>query len=137
MQDSNLCISMENPLSSTALVRQCDPFCNAIQAEASSVAENDPVMESILSRSIFMHGTLECALIHRLSNLLSEEQNDNRLLADAFVTAVSDEHEIRQAIRDDLRAVRLHDPATSSYLTPFLNFKGFLGLQAYRLSEFE
>ncbi len=135
MPDSNLCISTENPLSPTALARQHDPFWNAIQAEASSVAENDPVMESILSRSIFARRTLECALIHRLSNLLSEEQNDNRLLTEAFATVVSDEREIRQAIRDDLQAVRRHDPATSSYLTPFLNFKGFLALQAYRIAH--
>jgi len=52
-----------------------------------------------------------------------------------FVAAILVEPAIRVAIHEDLREIRSHDPATSSYLTPFLLFKGFLALEAHRLAH--
>jgi serine O-acetyltransferase len=40
----------------------------------------------------------------------------------------------QQALRD-MRVVRERDPACTTYLQPFLYFKGFNGLQAYRIAH--
>src|SRR5262249_37654438 len=43
--------------------------------------------------------------------------------------------EIGRAIRNDLKAVRDRDPASRGFLIPFLFFKGFQALQAYRVAH--
>jgi serine O-acetyltransferase len=42
---------------------------------------------------------------------------------------------IAESVRADLRAVKERDPATETFSQPFLYFKGFQALQAYRIAH--
>lgn len=134
MSALNLCTQVENESQQPAPVQR-DPVWNAIQAEALDAAEREPVMRPMLDRLILNHRTIGCALVHRLAGLLTEAGDEPALLRRVFAEVVAVSPEIQQAIREDLLIIRLRDPATTSNLTPFLNFKGFQALQAARMAH--
>ena len=111
----------------------CDPMWNAIQAEALAESEYDSALRPWLEDTVLQHRRLEESLGYILGEKLFP--SDPTILQQELVVAISAEPAIRVAILEDLRAIRRQDPATSSYLTPFLLFKGFLALEAYRLAH--
>ncbi len=111
----------------------CDPMWNAIQAEALAESENDSALKPWLEDTVLQHRRLEESLGYILGEKLFP--SEPTMLQQELVAAISAEPAIRVAILEDLRAIRRQDPATSSYLTPFLLFKGFLALEAYRLAH--
>ncbi len=111
----------------------CDPIWNAIQAEAMAERDSDPTLRSWLDEAVLGYRRMEEALGHVLGEKLFPR--DSAMLQQEFVTAVKSNPKMRVAIQEDLLAIRVHDPATSNYLTPFLLFKGFLALSAHRLSN--
>jgi len=111
----------------------CDPMWNAIQAEALAETESDSALKPWLEDCVLRHRSIEASLGYVLGKKLCP--GEPMMLQQELVAAISAEPAIRVAIIEDLRAIRTHDPATSSYLTPFLLFKGFLALEAYRLAH--
>ena len=111
----------------------CDPMWNAIQAEALAESEYDSALRPWLEDTVLQHRRLEESLGYILGEKLFP--SEPTMLQQELVAAISAEPAIRVAILEDLRAIRSQDPATSSYLTPFLLFKGFLALEAYRLAH--
>lgn len=114
---------------------QCDPLWNSIQAEAQEAADHDPVLRPTLERQILRHRTLECALADRLAEQLTENNDDPELLRRVFAEIYAASSTLSAVIRADLQIIRRRDPAVTSNLNPFLNFKGFLALQASRLAS--
>src|SRR5207244_9551881 len=57
------------------------------------------------------------------------------LLRDLLNDALVEDASIRASIRDDLLAARTRDPAARGYAQPFLYYKGFHALQAYRVAH--
>jgi serine O-acetyltransferase len=111
----------------------CDPIWNAIQAEALAESENDSALRPWLEVTVLQHRRLEESLGYILGEKLFP--SEPTMLQQELLAAILAKPAIRVAILEDLRAIRSHDPATSSYLTPFLLFKGFLALEAYRLAH--
>ncbi len=111
----------------------CDPMWNAIQAEALAESESDSALRPWLEDSVLQHRSLEESLGYILGEKLFP--SEPTILQQELVAAISAEPAIRVAILEDLRAIRSQDPATYGYLTPFLLFKGFLALEAYRLAH--
>ncbi len=110
-----------------------DPMWNAIQAEALEESENDSALRPWLEETVLQHRRLEESLGYILGEKLFP--SEPTMLQQELVAAISADPAIRVAILEDLRAIRRQDPATSSYLMPFLLFKGFLALEAYRLAH--
>jgi serine O-acetyltransferase len=131
----NSCLVSEPAGSNQAqqICAYCDPIWNAIQAEALAESENDSALRPWLEVAVLQHRRLEESLGHILGEKLFP--SEPTLLQQVLLAAISAEPAIRVSILEDLRAIRSHDPATSSYLTPFLMFKGFLALEAYRLAH--
>jgi len=111
----------------------CDPIWNAIQAEALAESEKDSALRLWLEDSVLKHRQLEESLRYLLDEKLF--LGEPMMLQQELLAAISAEPAIRVAILEDLRAIRCQDPATTGYLTPFLLFKGFLALEAYRLAH--
>jgi len=111
----------------------CDPVWNAIQAEALAESEKDSALTPWLKEAVLRHQRLEESLGHVLGEKLFA--NEPRMLQQELIASIAAEPAIRVAILEDLRAIRNQDPATSSFLTPFLMFKGFLALEAYRVAH--
>src|SRR5690625_7232242 len=58
------------------------------------------------------------------------------MIREVFDAAMAQDPEIEAAMRADIRAHRERDPACDRYFTPFLFFKGYHALQAYRFAHY-
>ncbi|KAL5574908.1 hypothetical protein UlMin_016607 [Ulmus minor] len=106
-----------------------------IQVEAASDVQHEPLLNDYYYSSIFSHNSLESALANLLATKLSNSNLSKNTLLEIFSTIFTEDHEIRRAIRDDLKAARERDPACFSYLHCLLNFKGFQACQAHRVAH--
>lgn len=112
-----------------------DGLWNQIQSEAQREAEREPVLVSFLFASVLRHRNLEDALGVILANKLQTPDLSAILLRDLIHDALSEQLSIRASIRADLLAARTRDPAAKGYAQPFLYYKGFHALQAYRVAH--
>jgi serine O-acetyltransferase len=112
-----------------------DGFWSQIRSEAQREAEREPVLVSFLYASVLRHRKLEDALSVILANKLQTLELPAILLRDLMSDALTEQESIRASIRADLLAARTRDPAAQGYAMPFLYFKGFHALQAYRIAH--
>lgn len=112
-----------------------DGFWEQIQSEARHVAEREPVLVSFLYATVLRHRTLEDGLSGVLANKLQTPELSAILLHDLIREALDDNLTIRASVRADLLAARTRDPAARGYVQPFLYYKGFHALQAYRVAH--
>lgn len=111
-----------------------DPIWTAIRAEAWAEAEQDSYLQIFLSKTILKSKRLESALSLILSSKLATDCVNPALLQSRIDAALATEA-VGRAIRRDLQAIRDRDPASRGFLAPFLFFKGFQALQAYRVAH--
>jgi len=106
-----------------------------LRVEAMQAAAEEPLLASYLHASILHHEKIEEALAYHLAQKLGGGDMNSLLLREVARQAyAADPHLAVQAARD-MRAVRERDPACTTYLQPFLYFKGYGGLQAYRVAH--
>ncbi len=106
-----------------------------LRVEAMQAAAEEPLLASYLHASILHHDRIEDALSYHLAQKLGHGDLPALQLREVIREAyVSDPEMARIAMRD-MRAVRERDPACRTYLQPFLYFKGFGGLQSYRIAN--
>ncbi|MCK1642401.1 serine acetyltransferase [Bradyrhizobium sp. 157] len=112
-----------------------DQLWNSIRTEAESAVLRDPVFGAALSSAILDHLDFGGALSHQIGARLGKTPADRARFAqiarDAFATAP----DLIDAASRDLQSIAVHDPATTALLPPLLNFKGFVALQGWRLSN--
>lgn len=106
-----------------------------MRAQAEKIAKAEPLLshltdEFVLSRENFAEA-LAARLAHKLSRTPKERETFFTLASEAFAGTP---HALIQA-QNDMCATFERDPACESVLTPFLWFKGFLALSAYRVGH--
>ncbi|CAL0317436.1 unnamed protein product [Lupinus luteus] len=108
-----------------------------MQDEARFDVTMEPILSSYYHTSILSHKSLESALANHLAIRLSNASLPSATLFDLFkgILDGDDEHNIMDAVKNDLRAVKERDPACISYVHCFLNFKGFVACQAHRVAH--
>lgn len=112
-----------------------DPIWDGVRVDAEATARQEPALASFLHATVLAHDTLEHALAYHLSQKLGSESITGLSLRQTIDQAVHGEEDIGQQVRADLSAVYDRDPACTSYLEPFLYFKGFQALQAHRVAH--
>jgi serine O-acetyltransferase len=112
-----------------------DGFWDQIQAEVQREAEREPILVSFLFAAVLAHRKLEDGLSVVLANRLHTPELPAILLRDLISDCLAADHSIRASIRADLLAARTRDPAARGYAQPFLYYKGFHALQAYRVAN--
>ncbi len=106
-----------------------------IREEAVAAIEHDRVMADGIRDTVLQHDTFADALAHRLARKLCDYAIRIDTLEGMLCEALSSDRGIEAAAVADLTAVRDRDPACPDLLTPFLFFKGYQALQAYRFSN--
>ena len=108
---------------------------HTLRREGVEAAEQDAQAAHPIAHAVLRHAHFADALAHRIADKLADDALRQPallgLVADTLALAPS---VVRGAARD-LLAVRERDPASPDLLTPFLFFKGYLALQAYRVSH--
>lgn len=112
-----------------------DQTWSRMRVEAATAAAEEPGLASFLHATILNHETFDGALSFRLAQKLSEREMNAMLWREVCDDAFADAPQIVDAALHDLRAVYMRDPACHEYMQPFLYFKGYLALQAQRVSH--
>lgn len=106
-----------------------------LRVEAMQAAAEEPGLASYLHAAILHHDRIEDALSYHLASKLAAGDMSPLQLREVCQEAYAAEPQIARYAERDMRAVRERDPACRSYLQPFLYYKGYAGLQAYRISH--
>ncbi len=121
-------IVIATPLGGAALWSQ-------ICAEAREAIAQEPLLGALIHAGLLHHENLQSALAYRFAMKLSSGEMSAQLLREIADAAYASRPELVLAAEADLRAVYERDPATHRLMQPFLFFKGFQALQAYRIGH--
>ena len=106
-----------------------------LRVEAMQAAAEEPLLASYLHASILHHDRIEEALSYHLAQKLGYGDLGALQLREVIREAYAADPNIATQAARDMRVVRERDPACRTYLQPFLYFKGYGGLQAYRIAH--
>jgi serine O-acetyltransferase len=112
-----------------------DDLWRSIRQEAQTIITNDPIFGRSLSAAVLDHADFHSAVAHQIGERLGKTTTERAQFADIARDAFLAAPDLVEAARRDLRGIALHDPAVTGLLAPLLNFKGFIALQAYRISN--
>jgi serine O-acetyltransferase len=116
-------------------VETAPPVWAALRNEAQHMAKTEPSLASLLNAVILRHSALANALSYQLARKLGDQELRAMSLREVAEEAFEADPDIVAKAEADLRAVFERDPACKGYVQPFLFFKGFLSLQAYRVGH--
>jgi serine O-acetyltransferase len=112
-----------------------DALWHAIRREAESVLASDSIFGTSLSATILDHPDLGSALAHQIGERMGTSPADRQRFARVAREAFAASPSLVDAASRDLQSIAVHDPATKRLVPPFLNFKGYVALQAWRVSN--
>ena len=112
-----------------------DLLWQAIRDEAVLLTKDEPFLASFFYSTILNHDTLEAAVSFHLSNKLDSPTMPAMVIREIIQNALAADPAILDAIRCDIKAIKERDPVCRNLSTPFLYFKGFHALQAYRIAH--
>lgn len=118
----------------TASIKGPDDIWQQIYREAETAATDEPALAEFFNATILSHSSLGDALSYYLASKLASDEAQQAMLRTVMDRAFSTA-DIINAVTADIAATVDRDSACTLYLTPFLYFKGFLALQAYRASH--
>lgn len=112
-----------------------DPVWSSMLADAARWAEQESALASWMHASIIDQCSFEDALAYLISQKLGGSEMSDLSVYQLVHNAMLADASIGDSARADLSATFDRDPACTSYLEPFLYFKGFHALQAYRIGH--
>ncbi len=107
----------------------------SLRAAAEDAAREEPQLASQLNAVILSHDGLASALSFQIARKLGDSELGAMTVREVAMSAFRADPEIVAAAEADLCAVLERDPAIRSPLQPFLYFKGFQALQAWRVAH--
>jgi serine O-acetyltransferase len=121
-------------MSQNAMVT-ADQLWQSVRGEAESAVARDPLFGSTLTRAILDHADLGSAVAHQIGERLGRSAADRAQFARLTREAQDASPDLVEAASRDLQSIAVHDPAITEFLPPFLNYKGYVALQAWRVSN--
>jgi len=112
-----------------------DQVWGMVRREAESAVARDPVFGAALSSAILDHPDFTHALAHQIGARLGKGPADRERFARVAGEAFAASPDLIDAAGRDLQSIAVHDPAMTTLLPPLLNFKGYVALQAWRVSH--
>ncbi|MCB1366511.1 MAG: serine O-acetyltransferase [Rhodobacteraceae bacterium] len=112
-----------------------DPVWDRIRGEAQDIVDREPVLGGLVHSGILHHKSLEGSLAYRMSLKLASGEMTDQILREIVDEAYQSDPSLGQAARADIVAVFERDPACHRFIQPLLFFKGFQGVQSYRVAR--
>lgn len=108
---------------------------SSIRREAEKAAAMDPIFSRSLSASILAHASLGAAVSHQIAQRLGKSAGDRHRVERVANEAFAASPDLVDAASRDLQWIVRQDPASPRLLPVLLNFKGYVALQAWRVSN--
>src|SRR6202161_1695733 len=112
-----------------------DPIWDRVRTEAEDIVRREPELASFIYSTVLHHERLEESVVHRIAERLDHSALSGDLIRQTYDEALRDDPDLGNAFRADLVAVYDRDPATSRFIDPLLDFKGFHAIQTHRLAH--
>lgn len=120
---------------SEAAIMVSDSLWPRLRSEAQRAATADPVFGKTVASAVLAHDDFAAAL----SDLIGQRLGSNAAERARFTSFARDafgrEPDLIEAASQDLVAIARRDPAVADLLPPLLHYKGYLALQAWRVSS--
>ena len=116
-------------------MNQAEKIWQELQRQASQMAAAEPMLASYYHTSILNHASFEAALVHQVSARLHSETITELMLKEVFGDCIHRCPDILNAALLDIIACYERDPACDNYCRPFIYFKGYIAIQAYRFAH--
>lgn len=116
-------------------MNSADQVWQSIRSQTQQHAEGEPILASFLYASILNHDSLEAALSFHLANKLDSPAVSAMLIREIIQEALENDTDITCAARADLLAIQSRDPTVVCLSVPFLFYKGYHAIQAYRVAH--
>src|SRR5262245_16182187 len=107
----------------------------SVTDEARRAVAADTAYAPMLSKAVLGQTGLAQAIAWQIATRLGRESHMNLAFEAAAQEAFAADPSIIAAIADDLAAIVRSDPASPGFLPVLLNFKGYLALEAWRVSH--
>jgi serine O-acetyltransferase len=118
-----------------ALPAESHSLWKSIQHEAVAVAAAEPVLAAWMQEAILNHSDLAGALAQLIAVAVGGSSEEKALTRRLAERAYRDDPSLIEIATLDLKAPLDRDPACPGALHVLLHFKGYIALQAYRLSH--
>ncbi|MDF7673832.1 serine O-acetyltransferase [Acetobacteraceae bacterium ESL0709] len=109
-------------------------FWSQVQSQACGCP--DPLISDLYAVNICDHSDFPSALASLLGAKLADRSITESTLTRLVAKCIEEDISIAGAACEDILATYERDPACTDLVTPFLFFKGWQALQAYRISHF-
>ncbi len=116
-------------------IASAENLWRSIRREADAVAAGDPVLGKTLALGILDHPDLASAIAFQIGQRLGTNGAERAQFARIAGEAFQASNDLVDAAARDLQGIVLRDPAPTALLPALLNFKGFIALQAWRVSN--
>ena len=125
----------ETPMAKLEIVAERAGTWRQLRAAAEAAARDEPHLASQMNAVILSHEDLAGALSFQIGRKLGDTELGPMSVREVCRDAFAADPSIVAAAEADLQAVAERDPAIKTLLQPFLYFKGFQALQAWRVSH--
>lgn len=106
------------------------------QVQSQACGCPDPLISDLYAINICDHSDFPSALASLLGAKLADRSITESSLTRLVAKSIEEDISIADSAMDDILATYERDPACTDLVTPFLFFKGWQALQAYRISHF-
>lgn len=118
-----------------ALPAESTSLWNTIRREAVAVAAAEPALATWVHEAVVNHSNLASALAQLIAVAVSASRDEKTVTRRIAEEAYRDDPSLIEIAALDLRAPLDRDPACPGPLHVLLHFKGYIALQAYRISH--
>ena len=108
---------------------------DTIQRQAVAAAKAEPILAAWLHEAVLNHINFEQSLSHLIAKATRGSRNDQALIRQTAERIYCDDPSLIDIAIRDLNAPRQRDPACCGPLHVLLHFKGYIALEAYRISN--
>ncbi|MDA9508111.1 serine acetyltransferase [Bradyrhizobium sp. CCBAU 11386] len=118
-----------------AAIMASDSLWQNVRGEAQRAADADPVFGKALAGTILAHDDFAAALSDLIGRRLGGSEAERTRFSAFSLDAFRGSLDLIEVASRDLQAIAIHDPAIADLLPPLLHFKGYVALQAWRVSN--
>ncbi|MGW1419707.1 serine O-acetyltransferase [Bradyrhizobium manausense] len=118
-----------------AAIMASDSLWRSIRGEAERAAAADPIFGKAVAGAILAHDDFAAALADLIGRRLGASAAERERFIAFSRDAFRSQPDLIEAASHDLQAIVRRDPAIAGLLPPLLHFKGYVALQAWRVSH--